>query len=427
MLSARAIASLSDEVIYLYSQLESDIKKDMFRRLNRLQRITDATLWQAEIIKETSALKNDIYELLKEYEPKSRKMLETLFNDALEMAAKKDVEYYSYAKRSLTESQKQRLNTSVNRLLNAEVINKTFASQQEQLEKIYNSINRMTLTIADASEEAFLKACNSAYMKVTSGAFSWQSAYKTATNEQKKAAFADAALDLANDGVYIKMISYNNSGRRYSIEAATRMNILTGINQSASQQTLENCDVLGTSLVEVSAHIGARPFHEELQGRVYSRKPEGEYYTDGDGVEHYAPNFETTCHFGEPDGICGINCRHSFYPYFEGTSLRYSKGELDEMSENVKLDGKTVSIYEAEQELRNCERNIRHYKAEALSLEMTKHTDDPRYTTAREKIYEWQGRARDIVDETKLNRSYINEYIGTPTGKQPTGIKPKEK
>lgn len=372
MLSARALASISDDLIELYSQLEFDIKKDMIRRLARVQKVTDATLYQAEIIKQTGGLKSDIDKIIKKYDSSIQSQLKELFYSAMDKAEESDLKRLMIQSKKIgfyTESQRQRLETGINRLYNSELINKTYARQQAQLEKLYNSITRMTLTVADASEAEFLKQCNAAYMKINSAAFSVDSAYKTAVQEQAKAAYTDAAYNIGRDGVKTILYDYSGKARQYSIEAATRMNVLTSINLSASQQTLQNADTMGVTLVEVSAHIGARPFHEELQGKIYSLLPNGEYYKDENGEEQFAPNFETTCKFGEPDGICGINCRHSFYPYLEGAPLSYSQGELDEMKEKrVTLDGKKITPYEAEQELRLCERNIRQYKTDAMVL-----------------------------------------------------------
>ena len=189
-----------------------------------------------------------------------------------------------------------------------------------------------------------------------------------------------------------------------------------------------------TALVEVSAHLGARnkdgknewSNHAQWQGKVYCRGGE-RFFTDADGTRRFAPNFEESCGLGEADGICGINCRHSFYPYFEGTSLEYSNGELDEMKEStVTIDGSRISQYEAEESLRLCERNIRKYKSVAQGLLDSKVSapDSPELVRARNKIYEWQQKAKHITDETGLQRKYINEWIGTKNGKQPTGLKP---
>lgn len=413
MLSARYIASLSDELVELYSQLESDIKRDIFKRLARLNKITDATEWEVEILAQTGGLKSDIKKLVEKYNVKAQKELKRLYNEAINKAKENDLRYYTLGKRELSESQTQIMNASIDRLFNAEKINKTFAAQQEQLAEIENSILRMTLTVADATEKEFLKQANRAYMRVSSGATSWQTAYK------------DAVIDLAQNGV--KTVIYTGSGkiREYSIEAATRMNILTGINQTASQQTLENADNLGTDLVEVSAHLGARPEHAAWQGKVYCLSGEKDYI-DADGIKRHAENFYNVCKLGEATGICGINCRHSFYPYFPGTPLQYDKGELDEMKDNeVTLDGKKITQYEAEQDLRICEQNIRGYKSTIYGLEENKLTDTPDYIKAKNKLYEWQERARHITNETGIQRKYINEYIGTKDGKQPRGSKAK--
>ena len=394
MLSARALASISDDVIELYSQLEFEIKKDMFRRINRLQKVTDSTLWQAEILKETGGLKSNIDKLLNKYNASSQKLIKDLFYSAMDESKNNDIKYYSLAARNMSASQKQKLNTGIDRLYNAEVINKTYAAQQAQLEKLFNDVTRMTLTVADASEKEFLKQCNNAYMKVSSGAFSWDNAYKSAVNAQAREAYADAAVNLARGGVKTILYNYSGTPREYSIEAATKMNILTGINLAASQQTLENAAEMGADLVETSAHIGARDVdragapwanHASWQGKVFCLNGERDYI-DGDGNIKHAANFAESCGLGEPDGICGINCRHSYYPYFEGMPSLYSKGELDEMKDaRVRLDGHAITPYEAEQELRLCERNIRNYKAEAMSLEMTGNTDNPKYIKAREK------------------------------------------
>ena len=190
------------------------------------------------------------------------------------------------------------------------------------------------------------------------------------------------------------------------------MNILTGVNQTASQQTMNNCEALDCDLVEVTAHLGARPEHEEWQGKIYSVSGKSEKY----------PPF-SVCGYGEADGICGINCRHSFYPYFEGMEQHYSQDDLDEMSkETVDYNGKSYSRYEGEQQLRHIERTIRHYKKEAATQDAMGLDN----TAARRKIGEWQAKARDFTEQTGIRRDRAREYIGMPNGeKQPKALKPQ--
>ncbi|WP_353798594.1 phage minor capsid protein, partial [Treponema sp.] len=129
--------------------------------------------------------------------------------------------------------------------------------------------------------------------------------------------------------------------------------------------------------------------------------------------------------------MCGINCRHSFYPYFDGMKAHYGADDLDEMAgEKVRFTGSDgveheLTRYEGEQKLRGIERKIRYYKKKAL-VRRSAGVDD---TAARRKLGEWQAVARDFVKQTGLRRDYAREYVGVsrslwnPMGEQPRGSK----
>ena len=382
MLSPRYLAGLSDDLVEIYSQLEIDILRDMARRLARVGKITEATKWQAQVLTEAGGLKQDIARILHKYDKRIVQEIQAIFNDALIKNARAD-----------------------NRIF-AEATGRTISDNSAQLmlatmKKTHEDLSRLTLTSAEVTNKTFLKQANNAYMQVSSGAFDYDTAMKMAANE------------IAKSGV-TTMITYTNNAKpvRRSLESAVRMNILTGVNQTASQQTMNNCEALDCDLVEVTAHLGARPEHEEWQGKVYSVSGKSEKY----------PPF-SICGYGEADGICGINCRHSFYPYFEGMEKHYSQDDLDEMSkETVDYNGKSYSRYEGEQELRHIERTIRHYKKEAAVKEAAG-VDN---TAARCKIGEWQAKARDFTEQTGIRRDRAREYIGMPNGeKQPKALKPQ--
>ena len=195
-----------------------------------------------------------------------------------------------------------------------------------------------------------------------------------------------------------------------SIENAVRMNILTGVNQTASAMTMSNCEELGCDLVETTAHIGARPEHEAWQGKIFSLS----------GASNKYPPF-SVCELGSVTGICGINCRHSYYPYFEGTEKHYTQNELDEMaSQTVTYDGQTMTRYEGEEKLRGMERTVRAYKRRAIVQEAAG-VDS---TAARAKIGEWQAKARDFTKQTGIARDPAREFVGTIDGKQPRALNP---
>ena len=382
MLSPRYLAGLSDDLIEIYSQLEIDILRDMARRLARVGKITEATKWQAQVLTEAGGLKQDIARILHKYDKRIVQEIQEIFNDALIKNARADNRIFSEAiGRTISDNNAQMMLTTI--------------------KKTHEDLSRLTLTSAEVTNKTFLKQANNAYMQVTSGAFDYDTAMKMAANE------------IAKNGV-TTMITYTNNAKpvRRSLESAVRMNILTGVNQTASQQTMDNCEALDCDLVEVTAHLGARPEHEEWQGKVYSVSGKSEKY----------PPF-SVCGYGEADGICGINCRHSFYPYFEGMEKHYSQDDLDEMSkETVDYNGKSYSRYEGEQQLRHIERTIRHYKKEAAVKEAAG-VDN---TAARCKIGEWQAKARDFTEQTGIRRDRAREYIGMPNGeKQPKALQPQ--
>lgn len=402
MLSSSFLAACSDDLVKYYSQLENDIVCSMAKRLSRLKTVTDATEYQAKILQEIGGLRRSVEKQLSSYSAGAKAQLLSLFDVAMQTAQAKDLQIVEAAKRNLSEGKKQILEATAERLQSGGIVSSNAKTREEIAQggaiKTFSNLSRLTSTIAATAQEDFVNAANRAYMQAAHGAFSYQEAIQAAVN------------DLAEKGV--RTVEYTDSGKviHRSIESAVRTNVLTGVNLTASQQTLQNAEDLGVELFEVSAHIGARPEHEEWQGGIYT-----------------ADQLRTVCRLGEPDGLCGINCRHSYYPYIQGAPRLYSNGELDElkaarMSYTDKSGNKrTVTRYEAEQKLRGIERNVRKYKRIANAQEAAGSDN----TAARVKIGEWQKAARDFCEQTGLRRDYAREYIGVErslwntTGEQP--------
>ena len=381
MLSPRYLDGLSDEIIEIYSTLETEILQDMARRIARLGKVTDATKWQAQMLAEAGGLKRNVGRILAKYDKAvARQVAETLA-DALETSARND-----------------------NRIFKAATGRTVSAPNAQQMlatiQKCHSDLSRLTLTTAATTQTQFVQEANRVYMNVQSGAFD----YDTATK--------DAADALARRG--ITTVQYENGKPvTRTIESAVRMNILTSVSQTAANMTLNNCEELDCDLVETSAHVGARPEHEEWQGQLFSRSGSNPKYRPF-----------SVCGLGSVTGICGINCRHSFYPYFEGMGRHYTQDDLDEMAgEKVSFNGKEMTRYEGEQRLRGMERNIRAYKRLALTEEAAGADS----TKARRKLGEWQAAAREFTRQTGIARDSAREHVGTPTGKQPTALKPPAK
>ena len=167
MLSPHYLAGLSDELIEIYSQLEADILSDMARRIARLGKITELTVFQARVLVEAGLLKPTIVRVLKNYDARIVKKLTEIFTDAMIKNARADNRIFqAETGRTLSDSQAQIMSASI--------------------EKVHYDLTRLTLTTAEASNAQFIRLANRAYMNVASGAFNYTSAIKQATDELAK-------------------------------------------------------------------------------------------------------------------------------------------------------------------------------------------------------------------------------------------------
>ncbi len=147
------------------------------------------------------------------------------------------------------------------------------------------------------------------------------------------------------------------SGWSNRVEVAVRRALMTGFGQVQRFMSEQIASELGTEYFEVSAHGGARPEHAEWQGGIYTKD-----------------ELETICGLGDPLGLCGINCYHSYDPFIPGVSVRrYSDEDLERLrqedAEEHEWNGKSYNKYEALQEQRHMERQMRKYRRDAELLE----------------------------------------------------------
>ena len=71
-------------------------------------------------------------------------------------------------------------------------------------------------------------------------------------------------------------------------------------------------------------------------------------------------------------------------------------------------NGKEMSLYDATQEQRRIERQIRKWKREASAMEAAGLDN----SAAVGKVREWQAAQRDFIDQTGLRRDYFRERSG---------------
>lgn len=203
---------------------------------------------------------------------------------------------------------------------------------------------------------AYQRTMDLAALKVSTGAFSYDRAIK------------DAVLDLSKRG--LRSIDYG-TGRSYELDTAVRMCIRTSLAQLTGKIQEENMKQVDTPLVYVDAHAGARPEHAVWQGQVYAYDPNGTL-RDGTKAGDKYDDFEKSTDYGSVTGLMGVNCAHHFYPYWEGDPIPEFKepGPFN-------VDGKEYTYYEATQQMRKQEREIRGLKREiearkVLGMDVTK-------------------------------------------------------
>ena len=126
---------------------------------------------------------------------------------------------------------------------------------------------------------------------------------------------------------------------------------------------LARMEEMDCEFVEVTAHEGARLTHVVWQGRVYHRG--GAVVQDGELYE----DFEAATGYGTGPGLCGWNCRHNFYPFYPGVSVRnYTDERLAELdARNIPYGGGLYIRYEITQMQRALERRVRKYKRRYLA------------------------------------------------------------
>lgn len=147
------------------------------------------------------------------------------------------------------------------------------------------------------------------------------------------------------------------------------------------------------------AHSGARPEHALWQGKVFSRS----------GTHPKYPDFRSSTGYGTGPGLGGWNCRHSWFPFFEGISdPAYTAAELDEMSaKKYTYNGEKLTEYEAAQKQRAIERNIRRWKREYKAMEAAGLDT----SEAAAKLKRWQDKQKDFISQTGLKRQTEREQV----------------
>lgn len=369
MLTSQDFKKIEKQASKIYSGLELEIIQEIAERIANVGYANTVVYNNAVILQEMGVLYEEVINMVAEYNETSASQVRNIFETAGVKSLKRDDTIYKMAGLN-----PQGLNTSMQQILGATAI------------KTQNNLSRLTQTTAITSQTQFIEAMNKAYMEVSTGVKSYSQS------------IIDAVKAISNQGAYIEY----PSGQHRSIEAATRMNILTSVNQMSGRLQLMRADEMGWDLMELSAHSGARPEHAEWQGKVVSLSGQKGYLSLDD------------IGYGEATGFQGVNCRHTWFPYYKGSTFTYSNKELRDLkNETAEYNGKKISKYEAMQIQRKMERQIRQNKKEIASYQgilTSNNKDDKLMEDTRISLANTQMKL-------KQNNSILNDFV------EQTGLK----
>ena len=372
MLPPSYLDQMPDAFVQLAQQVEDEILQDVARRIGKIGTLTETANWQLWRYQQTEAVRGNVVKLLAKYSGKSEATIRRLLKEAAtEAMEREDAIYYHYG----LEPTPFEESAALNNLLTAGA-RQTCGTWQN-----------LTATTANTVSGAFERTLDVAWGKVATGAFDYKTAVKQAVDS------------LADD---MPEITYP-SGHTDTLEVAARRAVLTGVNQTAGKLQEARMDEMNVEFVETSAHGGARPSHAEWQGRRFHRGGAVDYLG-----KHY-PDFEQATGYGTGAGLCGWNCRHTFFAIFPelGDPPTWTEESLQELNaRNIEYNGKLYTQYEVNQMQRARERNVRKWKKRYLaeSAAGSDTTDSAvRLRAARQSLSEFAKATGGRVDSARTS------------------------
>lgn len=333
MLAPDYLDHAPDRLVLLWQQVEDDILRDVARRISKMDTMTPTANWQLWRYEQTEALRQDVVKKLARYTGKSEAEIRRLMQEAATRAMEAEDEiYYHYGKETTPFAD----NAPLQALLNA------------GYQQTAGTFHNLTATTANTVSGQFEAALDRAHLKVNSGAFDYKSAVKSAV---------DSLADT------MKYVTYP-TGHTDTLEVAARRAVLTGVNQTGAKLQVARADEMGVEFFETTAHGGARPSHAEWQGRQFHRGGAVDYMG-----KHY-PDFEAATGYGTGAGLCGWNCRHTFFAIFPelGAPPAWTQADLEALNaRDIEYNGGKYTRYEISQMQRARERTVRKYKRRYLA------------------------------------------------------------
>ena len=321
-----------------YRMLEDEIMKDVVRRIRKARQITSTADYQIQRYLILGHSTEDVERIIRQAVGNDWPETFQMYDKVIE---------WEYVR-------SRRLYEQVNAYFlpyeqNAELQQLTRALVQQSNDELFNISHSLGFMVNMGNgrrvfsplSEIYNGYLDNAIMLMASGAFDYNTLIRRVVGEMTASG--------------LRTVDYAD-GHSNRVDVAARRALLTGMGQLTGHISDMNGQKLGTDRYEVDWHPGARPDHAVWQGRVWTRQ-----------------QLVEVCGLGSGGGLLGWNCRHTYYPFLEGLSVRnYSDQWLRAMDQKearkIAFRGKEYNLYEATQKQRRMETAMRAQREKAQLL-----------------------------------------------------------
>lgn len=380
MMTPEEKGSLPIRVEKLFYELQDRIFSDIVRRIRKTKKITSTADYQINKLLllggSTEFIESQLKELLEISDPEIWELYDQVCD-------------WEYARNRAAYEQ---INGSFTPLEDNETIRKwSNAIVKQTQNEIRNLTQSMGMTVDMGGGKVvftplatyYQKYLDRACMDIVTGSFDYNTVLRRVVKE------------LSSSG--LQTIDYA-SGWKNRAPVAARRAILTGVSQLSAQINEQVAKDLNTDKYEVSWHAGHRPSHW-WGGRVYTYQ-----------------ELQNICGLGDGDGLCGWNCRHSYYAFLEGFSVRtYTDEQLAAMEEKEQTvrtyQGKQYNAYQASQAQRQMETTMRAQRTKVRQLQQGDgDKDDIIAAKARylNTLHQYQAFSRKMELPEQMERVYMD-------------------
>lgn len=322
-----------------YQDLEERIMQDIVRRIVKAGEITSTADWQINRLRILGYSSEDIEQEIKKTLNASYPEMFELYDKVINWEYVRNKGIYEQINAEYIPFEE---NGQLRQITEA-IIDQSF----DDLENVTNSLGfyldygngKKVLT---PLSQVYTKYLDAACYDIVTGAFDYNSVLRRVVTQ------------LTNSG--LRQIDYS-SGRANRVDVAARRAVMSAVSQITGKISEYNAQKLGTEYFEVEWHAGARPTHAVWQGRVWSKE-----------------QLYSVCGLGTVTGLLGVNCYHTYYPFFPGISERnWSDDWLEEQNrkenEPREFQNKGYTLYEAKQRQRQMETAMRAQREKVKLLQ----------------------------------------------------------